>query len=118
MPALLIRAVMFGSFRSETGQSPAKAIENLRVEAARILMEEAQHPVDVIARETGFPIPSGCAVPSCGRLASRLRRSSARHVCRLLRNRSVDLPCTLKMRRKRASCDNGSKSLMPNPELA
>ncbi|HEX7791421.1 MAG TPA: GlxA family transcriptional regulator [Afipia sp.] len=45
------------AFRSETGQSPAKAIENLRVEAARILIEEAQHPVDVIARETGFSDP-------------------------------------------------------------
>ncbi len=27
------------AFRSETGQSPAKAVENLRVEAARLLME-------------------------------------------------------------------------------
>jgi transcriptional regulator GlxA family with amidase domain len=45
------------AFRSETGQSPAKAVENLRVEAARNLMEEAQHPVDVIARETGFSDP-------------------------------------------------------------
>lgn len=45
------------AFRAETGQSPAKAIENLRVEAARVLMEEAQHPVDVIAREAGFSDP-------------------------------------------------------------
>jgi transcriptional regulator GlxA family with amidase domain len=42
------------TFRSETGQSPAKAVESLRVEAARTLMEEAQHSVDVVARETGF----------------------------------------------------------------
>lgn len=45
------------AFRAETGQSPAKAVENLRVEAARILMEEAQHPVEVIAQETGFSDP-------------------------------------------------------------
>lgn len=45
------------AFRAETGQSPAKAVENLRVEAARILMEEARHPVEVIARETGFSDP-------------------------------------------------------------
>ncbi len=45
------------AFRAETGQSPAKAIENLRVEAARMLIEEAEHPVDVIARETGFSDP-------------------------------------------------------------
>jgi transcriptional regulator GlxA family with amidase domain len=42
------------AFRAETGQSPAKAIENLRVEAARLLMEEGQLPIDVVARETGF----------------------------------------------------------------
>jgi transcriptional regulator GlxA family with amidase domain len=42
------------AFRAETGQSPAKAIENLRVEAARLLMEQGQLPIDVVARETGF----------------------------------------------------------------
>ncbi|MGY2282794.1 GlxA family transcriptional regulator [Pseudomonas gingeri] len=41
-------------FREETGQSPAKAIERLRVEAARLLMETTLHPIEVIARETGF----------------------------------------------------------------
>ena len=42
------------AFASETGQSPAKAVERLRVEAARAMMEEGRHPIDVIARETGF----------------------------------------------------------------
>lgn len=42
------------AFHAETGQSPAKAIENLRVEAARLLMEQSRHPIDVIARQTGF----------------------------------------------------------------
>jgi transcriptional regulator GlxA family with amidase domain len=42
------------AFRAETGQSPAKAVENLRVEAARLLMEQGQLPIDVVARETGF----------------------------------------------------------------
>jgi transcriptional regulator GlxA family with amidase domain len=42
------------AFRSETGQSPAKAVESLRVEAARSMMEEGQTPIDVVARETGF----------------------------------------------------------------
>ncbi len=45
------------AFRAETGQSPAKAVENLRVEAARMMIEEAEHPVDVIAHETGFSDP-------------------------------------------------------------
>lgn len=42
------------AFRAETGRSPAKAVENLRVEAARLLMEQSRHPIDVIARQTGF----------------------------------------------------------------
>lgn len=41
-------------FHEETGQSPAKAIERLRVEAARMMMETSQHPIETIARETGF----------------------------------------------------------------
>jgi transcriptional regulator GlxA family with amidase domain len=42
------------AFRAETGQSPAKAVENLRVEAARLMMEQSRHPIDVIAQQTGF----------------------------------------------------------------
>ncbi|MEP7041949.1 MAG: GlxA family transcriptional regulator [Dokdonella sp.] len=45
------------TFRSETGQSPAKAIEHLRVEAARLMMEQTRHPIEVVARETGFADP-------------------------------------------------------------
>jgi transcriptional regulator GlxA family with amidase domain len=42
------------AFKDETGQSPAKAVENLRVEAARLMMEQGRHSMDVIADETGF----------------------------------------------------------------
>ena len=42
------------AFLAETGQSPAKAVEKLRVEAARLMMEDGRHPVDVVARQTGF----------------------------------------------------------------
>ncbi|AFL51334.1 putative AraC family transcriptional regulator [Sinorhizobium fredii USDA 257] len=45
------------AFRAETGQSPAKAVENLRVEAARLMMEQGRHSMDVIAVETGFADP-------------------------------------------------------------
>src|SRR5882762_1271337 len=38
------------AFHIETGQSPAKAVENLRLEAARLMMEQSRHPIDVIAR--------------------------------------------------------------------
>lgn len=42
------------SFQLETGMTPAKAVEKLRVEAAQLLLEQARHPLEVIARETGF----------------------------------------------------------------
>lgn len=42
------------AFRAETGTSPAKAIERLRLEAARLMIEQSRHPVDVVATETGF----------------------------------------------------------------
>jgi transcriptional regulator GlxA family with amidase domain len=42
------------AFRTETGQSPAKAVENLRVEAARLMIEHSRHSINVIAAETGF----------------------------------------------------------------
>jgi transcriptional regulator GlxA family with amidase domain len=41
-------------FRNETGQSPAKAVERLRLEAAKAMLEDGRHPMDVVARETGF----------------------------------------------------------------
>ncbi len=42
------------AFSAETGQSPAKAVESLRLEAARLMMEQSRHTVDVVAEETGF----------------------------------------------------------------
>jgi transcriptional regulator GlxA family with amidase domain len=41
-------------FRAETGQSPAKAVEMLRLEAARLMLEEGRHPMEIVARDTGF----------------------------------------------------------------
>jgi transcriptional regulator GlxA family with amidase domain len=45
------------AFRTETGQSPAKAVEHLRVEAARVMVEQSRHTIDEIAAETGFADP-------------------------------------------------------------
>ena len=42
------------AFRNETGQSPARAIEQLRVESARTMIEGGSHPIEVVARENGF----------------------------------------------------------------
>lgn len=45
------------SFRAETGRSPAKAIEALRVEAARQMIEVGRLSNEEISRETGFGDP-------------------------------------------------------------
>jgi transcriptional regulator GlxA family with amidase domain len=42
------------AFRQETGQSPAKAVEALRVEVARVMLEEGSRSVEEVADETGF----------------------------------------------------------------
>lgn len=41
-------------FLAETGVSPAKAVEQLRLETARHMIERGHHPLEIIARETGF----------------------------------------------------------------
>lgn len=41
-------------FRIETGISPAKAIETLRIEAAKLMLEQGRLPVEEIAVATGF----------------------------------------------------------------
>jgi transcriptional regulator GlxA family with amidase domain len=45
------------AFKSETGQSPAHAIENLRVEAARVMIDAGNLALGVIAEEAGFGDP-------------------------------------------------------------
>ncbi|MFA5956854.1 GlxA family transcriptional regulator [Hyphomicrobium sp.] len=42
------------AFLDETGESPAKAVERLRLEVARFMMEEGRHSINEVARETGF----------------------------------------------------------------
>lgn len=41
-------------FTEETGRSPAKAVEQLRLEAAKVMLEEGLFSLDEVARETGF----------------------------------------------------------------
>jgi AraC-like DNA-binding protein len=41
-------------FREETGQSPARAFERLRVESARLMMEADRFSAEEIARKNGF----------------------------------------------------------------
>ncbi len=45
------------AFRRETGETPARAVERLRVEAARTRIEHSAEPVESIARSVGFADP-------------------------------------------------------------
>jgi transcriptional regulator GlxA family with amidase domain len=45
------------AFTAETGATPAKAVERLRLEAARSLVEGGEEPVEAIAIKTGFGDP-------------------------------------------------------------
>lgn len=42
------------AFKLETGQSPARAIQQMRLEAARDMITIADHPLSVVASRTGF----------------------------------------------------------------
>lgn len=44
-------------FRRETGETPARAVERLRVEAARIRLQDGAEPVEQIAPAVGFTDP-------------------------------------------------------------
>lgn len=44
-------------FRRETGETPAKAVERLRVEAARARLQSGTEPIEQIARAVGFTDP-------------------------------------------------------------
>lgn len=41
-------------FRDETGQSPARAVEAMRVEVAKAILKAREMPVDSVARHVGF----------------------------------------------------------------
>lgn len=45
------------AFRQETGETPAKAVERLRVEAARVRLRESQEPIEKVAEAVGFHDP-------------------------------------------------------------
>lgn len=48
-------------FRQETGHSPAKAVEQMRLDAARLLLEGGTDPIEEIAGRAGFGDRNACA---------------------------------------------------------
>jgi transcriptional regulator GlxA family with amidase domain len=67
------------SFAAETGMTPAKAIERLRLEAARERVEASAEPIERVAAETGFRDPERMRrsfIRAFGQPPQALRRSA------------------------------------------
>lgn len=45
------------AFADETGMTPAKAVERLRMETARLMIESSSVPIETVAQDTGFGDP-------------------------------------------------------------
>lgn len=45
------------TFKTETGETPSKAVERIRAEAAHSLVEQTSEPVEAIAEQVGFSDP-------------------------------------------------------------
>jgi hypothetical protein len=67
------------AFAAETGTTPAKAVERLRLEDARMAIENSHAPLERIAEAVGSAMPVGCAERSCDPSASRHRRCDDPH---------------------------------------
>ena len=73
------------AFVAETGVTPAKAVERLRLEAARARVEGAVAPLDAIAREAGFGDPERMRrafIRAFGQPPQALRRAARAAACR------------------------------------
>lgn len=55
------------AFRRETGETPARAVERLRIEAARARLQDGSEPIEAIAQAVGFSDPE------------RMRRAFVKH---------------------------------------
>ncbi|MGC9271120.1 GlxA family transcriptional regulator [Acidiphilium sp.] len=72
------------AFRRETGETPAKAVERLRVEAARVRLQEGAEPIEVIAQAVGFTDPERMRrafVKLFGMSSQAIRRLDRSHAC-------------------------------------
>lgn len=70
------------AFSAETGQSPARAVEKLRVEAARELLEEGRHPIESVAAMSGFGDPERMRrafLRTMGQPPQAVRRTARQH---------------------------------------
>jgi len=71
-------------FLAETGQTPAKAVEKLRAEAAKTRIEQSDEPIEAIARTVGFSDPERMRrafVRTYGQPPQALRRIARGALC-------------------------------------
>jgi transcriptional regulator GlxA family with amidase domain len=70
------------AFAAETGTTPAKAIERLRLEASRERIESGSEPIERVAERTGFGDPERMRrafIRAFGQPPQALRRGARRH---------------------------------------
>jgi transcriptional regulator GlxA family with amidase domain len=70
-------------FLAETGQTPAKAVEKLRVDLAKTWIEQSDEPIEAVARNVGFSDPERMRrafVRTYGHPPQALRRLAQLHV--------------------------------------
>jgi len=68
-------------FRAQTGSSPAKAIQALRLEAAKLMLEQDQLPIKVISKQCGFGDPERMRrafIRVYGELPKSIRKDASR----------------------------------------
>ena len=98
------------AFARETGVSPARAVERLRLEAARALIETGGDPIESVAGRVGFGDPERMR-----RAFSRGFGHPPRALRRAARSRKSAAPCfspmTMTERRLSANVARQSKTL-------
>ena len=68
------------AFTDETGMTPAKAVERLRMETARLMVESSTVPIETVARDTGFGDPDRMRrafLRAYGQAPQMIRRAAA-----------------------------------------
>jgi transcriptional regulator GlxA family with amidase domain len=98
------------AFAAETGQTPAKAVERLRAETARPLVEDSTQSLEEIARATGFSDPERMRlsfIRAFGQPPQALRRAA--RALKLQDGSRMVMPCRYKIERP----ENGQSVVNP-----
>jgi transcriptional regulator GlxA family with amidase domain len=80
------------AFIAETGVTPSKAIERLRVEAAKERVQESAEPIEIVARQTGFSDPERMRrafIRAFGQPPQSLRRSARANIVGSQRGQAI-----------------------------